>query len=58
MLPTTLCLVTIIKMAYTQLIEKMISRRTNINSYKMKMGTIENDIEWQKIADASQIIAD
>lgn len=24
----------------------------------MKMGTIENDIEWQKIADASQIIAD
>ena len=45
-------------MAYTQLIEKMISRRTNINSYKMKMGTIENDIEWQKIADASQIIAD
>lgn len=45
-------------MAYTQLIEKMISRRTNINGYKMKMGTIENDIEWQKIADASQIIAD
>lgn len=47
-----------LEMAYTQLIEKMISRRTNINSYKMKMGTIENDIEWQKIADASRIIAD
>ena len=47
-----------LEMAYTQLIEKMISRRTNINSYKMKMGTIENDIEWQKIANASQSISE
>lgn len=45
-------------MAYTQLIEKMISRRTNINSYKMKMGTIENDLEWEKIANACQSISE
>lgn len=46
-----------LEMSASQLIQKMISRKTNINNYKMRMGTIENEKEWEQIANASNYIA-
>lgn len=40
-----------LEMADTQLIQKIIAKETNINSYRMKKGTL-NDSEFQKIAEA------
>ena len=40
-----------LEMSDTQLIQKMIARTGNVKSYRMRMGTIEDD-DWNKISNA------
>lgn len=39
-------------MSDVQIIQKMLSKKTRINSYKMRMGTLEEE-DWTKIAEAT-----
>lgn len=41
-----------LEMSNIQVIQKMLSKKTRINSYKMRMGTLENE-DWEKITNAS-----
>lgn len=41
-----------LEMSQTQLIQKMISKKSIVNSYKMRLGTLE-ECDWEKIARAS-----
>lgn len=41
-----------LEMSDVQIIQKMLSKKTRINSYKMRMGTLE-DKDWEKIAEAT-----
>lgn len=41
-----------LEMSDIQIIQKMLSKKTRINSYKMRMGTLE-DCDWEKITIAS-----
>jgi len=38
-----------LEMSDIQIIQKMISKKSRVNSYKMRMGTLE-DVDWQRIA--------
>lgn len=44
-------------MAETQLIQKLIAKETNINTYRMKKGTLEEK-DFEKIADVIPKITD
>ncbi len=46
-----------LEMSDIQIIQKMLSKRTSINSYKMRMGTLE-DKDWEEIAIATSEISD
>ena len=46
-----------LEMSDTQLIQKMIARTGNVKSYKMRMGTIEDE-DWNKISRAIQKLSD
>lgn len=46
-----------LEMSDIQLIQKMIAKHSMINSYKMRLGTLE-DSDWNKIAEASVKISD
>ena len=46
-----------LEMSDAQIIQKMLSKRTSINSYKMRMGTLE-DKDWEEIAIATSKISD
>lgn len=46
-----------LEMSDIQLIQKMIAKHSMINSYKMRLGTLE-DNDWNKIAEASVKISD
>ena len=41
-----------LEMSDIQIIQKMLSKKTRVNSYKMRMGTLEDE-DWQKIAEAT-----
>ena len=41
-----------LEMSDVQIIQKMLSKKTRINSYKMRMGTLEEE-DWTKIAEAT-----
>ena len=41
-----------LEMSEIQIIQKMLSKKTKINSYKMRMATLE-DKDWEKIAEAT-----
>ena len=41
-----------LEMSDTQIIQKLIAKETNVNSYKMRMGTLEDE-DWQEIVKAS-----
>lgn len=41
-----------LEMSEIQIIQKMLSKKTRINSYKMRMATLE-DKDWEKIAEAT-----
>lgn len=41
-----------LEMSDIQIIQKMLSRKTRVNSYKMRMGTLETE-DWEKIGTAS-----
>lgn len=46
-----------LEMSDTQLIQKMIARTGNVKSYRMRMGTIEDE-DWNKISRAIQKLSD
>lgn len=41
-----------LEMSNIQVIQKMLSKKTRVNSYKMRMGTLEDE-DWEKITKAS-----
>ena len=43
-------------MSDIQIIQKILATKTKVNSYKMRMGTLE-DKDWSKIAEASTEIS-
>lgn len=45
-----------LEMSDIQIIQKMLATKTKVNSYKMRMGTLE-DKDWSKIAEASTEIS-
>lgn len=45
-----------LEMSDIQIIQKILATKTKVNSYKMRMGTIEDD-DWEKIAKASTEIS-
>lgn len=45
-----------LEMSDIQIIQKILATKTKVNSYKMRMGTIEDD-DWEKIARASTEIS-
>nr|DAW37625.1 MAG TPA: DnaB-like replicative helicase [Caudoviricetes sp.] len=45
-----------LEMSDIQIIQKILATKTKVNSYKMRMGTIEDE-DWEKIAKASTEIA-
>lgn len=45
-----------LEMSDIQIIQKMLSKKTRVNSYKMRMGTLEQE-DWNKIAVASTEIS-
>lgn len=45
-----------LEMSDTQIIQKMLATKTKINSYKMRMGTLE-EADWNQIAEASSEIS-
>ena len=46
-----------LEMSQTQLIQKMIAKQSIVNSYKMRLGTLEEG-DWEKIANASIKLAE
>lgn len=46
-----------LEMSDIQIIQKLLSKRTSINSYKMRMGTLE-DKDWERIAIEASKISD
>ena len=46
-----------LEMSDIQLIQKMIAKQSVIDSYKMRLGTLEDD-DWEKIAEASVKLSD
>lgn len=46
-----------LEMSEVQMIQKIIAKKTNVNSYKMRMGTLE-DPDWQEILVASNEISE